>query len=232
MTIRKLSYIFYLTTGVLIALLTLFVVLRFFESRKLDDALNVRHASFLAADELRQSSDDLTRMARAYVVTGDPKFEQYYWDILAIRNGERERPYKYERSYWDLVLGDPGFEPTPGAGRSLRSQLEQLGVPAAELAKLDEAETRSNELVERERRALNAMKGSTQGSTDSHYVKSEPDPEFARRLLHDENYHIAKAGIMRSLNEFYDLIDQRTVGLGGDCRAARAVFICRASLSR
>ena len=76
MTIRKLSYIFYLTTGVLIALLTLFVVLRFFESRKLDDALNVRHASFLAADELRQSSDDLTRMARAYVVTGDPKFER------------------------------------------------------------------------------------------------------------------------------------------------------------
>ena len=64
MTIRKLSYIFYLTTTVLIALLTLFVVLRFFESRKLDDALNVRHASFLAADELRQSSDDLTRIAR------------------------------------------------------------------------------------------------------------------------------------------------------------------------
>ena len=117
MTIRKLSYIFYLTTRVLIALLTLFVVLRFLESRKLDDALHVRHASFLAADELRQSSDDLTRMARAYVVTGDPKFEQYYWDILAIRNGERERPFKYERSYWDLVLGDPGFEPRPSDGR-------------------------------------------------------------------------------------------------------------------
>ncbi len=114
MTIRKLSYIFYLTTGVLISLLTLFMVLRFFESRKLDDALNVRYASFLAADELRQSSDDLTRMARAYVVTGDPKFEQYYWDILAIRNGEKETPLQYERSYWDLVMGDPGFEPTPG----------------------------------------------------------------------------------------------------------------------
>ena len=52
MTIRKLSYIFYLTTGVLIALLTLFVVLRFFESRNLDGALNVRHVSFLAAYEM------------------------------------------------------------------------------------------------------------------------------------------------------------------------------------
>ena len=128
MTIRKLSYIFYLTTGVLISLLTLFVVLRFLESRKLDDAMHVRHASFLVADELRQSSDDLTRMARAYVVTGEPKFEQYYWDILAIRNGERERPFKYERSYWDMVLGDPGFEPRPSDGSSLRSQLQQLGV--------------------------------------------------------------------------------------------------------
>ena len=234
MTIRKLSYIFYLTTTVLIALLTLFVVLRFFESRKLDDALNVRHASFLAADELRQSSDDLTRMARAYVVTGDPKFEQYYWDILAIRNGERERPYKYERSYWDLVLGDPGFEPTPSAGRSLRLQLEQLGVPAAELAKLDEAETRSNELVERERRGLNAMKGSTQGSTDSHYVKSEPDPEFARRLLHDENYYIAKARHHAVVKRILRSDRPAHIGLGGDCRAALGLLyvvrFCHADL--
>ncbi len=210
MTIRKLSYIFYLTTGVLISLLTLFVVLRFLESRKLDDAMHVRHASFLVADELRQSSDDLTRMARAYVVTGEPKFEQYYWDILAIRNGEKERPFKYERSYWDMVLGDPGFEPKPSDGSSLRSQLQQLGVTTAELAKLDEAETRSNELVERERKAFNAVKGA-RVSTDFPHVSSEPDPELALRLLHDENYHIAKAGVMRPLNEFYDMIDQRTV---------------------
>ena len=36
MTIQKLSFIFYLVTGILISLLTLFIVLRFFEQRELE----------------------------------------------------------------------------------------------------------------------------------------------------------------------------------------------------
>ena len=40
MTIRKLSHIFYLVTGLLILLLTLFVTLRFNEQRKLIHAQN------------------------------------------------------------------------------------------------------------------------------------------------------------------------------------------------
>lgn len=48
-----------------------------------------RYQSYLLADELRQSSDDLTRFARTYVVTQDRKHEQMYWKILAIRNGEK-----------------------------------------------------------------------------------------------------------------------------------------------
>ena len=210
MTIRKLSYIFNFTTAVLISLLTLFAVLRFLETRKLNDSLNIRHASFLAADELRQSSDDLTRMARSYVVTGNPKFEQFYWDILAIRNGQKPRPLHYEWSYWDLVLGDRDFESEPGERRPLRAQLGQLGFTAAEFIKLDEAETKSNQLVELERRAFSAMKGLTDSPLDARYVEAEPNPELARRLLHDENYHIAKAGIMRSINEFHELMDERT----------------------
>src|SRR5687768_11329276 len=120
MTIRKMSHIFYLVTAVLISLLTLFIALRFLELRKLNDAENMRYASFLAADELRQSSDDLTRMARAYVATGDPRFERIYFDILAIRNGDKERPPHYERGYWDLIIGHANFEPARGHRISLK----------------------------------------------------------------------------------------------------------------
>ncbi|PTR17387.1 PAS domain S-box-containing protein [Nitrosospira sp. Nsp2] len=209
MTIRKLSFIFYFVTGVLISLLTIFIVLRVLEIRNLDDALNIRYASFLAAGELRQSSDDLTRMARTYVATGDPKFEQFYWDVLAIRNGQKPRPLRYERGYWDLVLGDRDFESQPSEGLPLRAQLEQFGFTAAELTKFDEAETKSNQLVELERKAFNAMKGLTESPADSGYIQAEADPDLARRLLHDERYHIAKAGILRSVNEFYELMDRR-----------------------
>ncbi len=92
MTIRTSSHIFYLTTGVLILLLTLFVTLRFFAQRELEHTQHERYTSFLAADELLQSSDDLTRLARAYAVTGDINFERMYGTTLAIRNGEMARP--------------------------------------------------------------------------------------------------------------------------------------------
>ena len=69
----------------------------------LADANVKRYQSYLLADMLRQSSDDLTRLARTYVLTGDSRYEQQYWDILAIRNGEKPMPQAYERIYWDFV---------------------------------------------------------------------------------------------------------------------------------
>lgn len=60
--------------------------------KQIDRANNLRHQSFLLADELRQSSDDLTRMARTYVVTGHPVYQQRYQAILDIRDGQQPRP--------------------------------------------------------------------------------------------------------------------------------------------
>ena len=71
---------------------------------EVDEMAKVRYWSYQAADELRQSSDDLTRLGRTYVVTGDEKYEKMYLDILSIRNGEKPRPENYHTIYWDLVL--------------------------------------------------------------------------------------------------------------------------------
>ncbi|VEF25564.1 Uncharacterised protein [Shewanella baltica] len=43
-----------------------------------NDAASIRYQSYQVADELRQSSDDLTRLARTYAVTGDEKYENVY----------------------------------------------------------------------------------------------------------------------------------------------------------
>ena len=91
MSIHTLNRIFYVTTGVLVSLLGVFAVLLFFGQRELKSATSLRYESYLLADELRQSSDDLTRTARTFVVTGDFKFERMYWEILVIRNGEASR---------------------------------------------------------------------------------------------------------------------------------------------
>jgi PAS domain S-box-containing protein len=212
MTIWKLSKLFYLVTTSLIFLLALCIGLRYAEQRELNRAQDIRYRSFLIADELRQSSDDLTRMARAYVDTGDPRFERYFWEILAIRNGELERPPNYERSYWDLVVGDPDFQSPPGGSKvSLRREMIKLGFTSGELAKLNEAENRSNELVELERTAFNAMKGQYKDPNNENDIVGEPDPGLARSILNGQNYHAAKTQIMRSVNEFYRLFDIRTL---------------------
>src|SRR5664279_6091613 len=58
------------------------------------------------ADELLQSSDDLTRIVRSYVITGNPIYKQHFQNILYIRDGKMSRPVNYHDIYWDLVLAD------------------------------------------------------------------------------------------------------------------------------
>ena len=74
-----------------------------------------RYAAYLLADELRQSSDDLTRLARTYVVSGGaPEYERQYNEILDIRDGRKPRPQEYHRIYWDFVAaGQPQPQPRP-----------------------------------------------------------------------------------------------------------------------
>jgi two-component system sensor histidine kinase/response regulator len=210
-SIRTLNHVFYVTTVGLVSLLAVFAVLLFLGEREQERTHYIRYDSYLLADELRQSSDDLTRLARTYVITGDSKFERLYWETLAIRNGEVTRPRHYERSYWDIVVGEPGFQlHHDGEKISLRARMERLGFNSKELAKLEEAEGNSNQLVHSERVAFHAMKGLFQDPAGQFSVTAPPDPELARRILFDQKYHQAKAEIMRPVNEFYALLDART----------------------
>lgn len=70
-----------------------------------------RFKSVKLVDQLRQSSDDLTRMARTYVSTGDKKYETYFNEILEIRDGTAPRPQEYHEIYWDFVT-ETGERPT------------------------------------------------------------------------------------------------------------------------
>ena len=66
-----------------------------------------------------------------------------YWDILAIRNGNKARPIDMERIYWDLVLqyGDKPRE--DGSSESLQSLMEKSGFTKQEFKKLTEAQQNS-----------------------------------------------------------------------------------------
>ena len=178
-----------------------------------NDAASIRYQSYQVADELRQSSDDLTRFARTYAVTGDEKYEKMYMDILAIRNGEKPRPEKYHQIYWDLVL-NYGDKPKPdGAKVVMKTKMQALGFSDEEFRYLDEAQQNSNALVAIELKAMNAVKGIfLDPNTQAYTVKGDPNIVMARELLHSEQYHKEKVKIMTPIDNFFSALDKRTEG--------------------
>src|SRR5690349_3709411 len=105
---------------------------------KLNVSHDRRYESYLLANELRMSSDNLTRLARTFVVSGDAKYEKEYWSILDVRNGKSPRP--------------------DGRTVSLQKLMQDQGFTDQEFAKLKEAENNSNALVNTETIAMNAIK--------------------------------------------------------------------------
>jgi len=181
-----------------------------------------RYLSYLLADELRQSSDDLTRLARTYVVDGDPKWERQYFEVLDIRNGKLPRPANYERIYWDLRAADTPGLPAPGEAVPLLDLMKRAGFSEGELAKLAEAKANSDDLVRTETVAMNLVKGLYDDGNGQFTRKGEPDLAKARALMHDQTYHRHKAKIMVPVNEFLAQLDLRTEREVAEARSAES----------
>ena len=163
----------------------------------------LRLNAFLLSDELRQTSDDLTRMARSYVVTGDRLYKVHYQEILDIRDGKKARPVGYEDVYWDLVRADD-LRPRPSSGRavSLLALMHAAGYSKPEFAKLTESKLNSDRLVATELAAMHMV--------ESHDLNSDVAQLKAVRMLYDDNYHRAKAGIMKPIGEALEMVQRRT----------------------
>ncbi|MDD2863210.1 MAG: ATP-binding protein, partial [Methylococcales bacterium] len=191
-----------LTMGMFMVVAVTFSVYVYSEKR-IDRANELRLQSYLFADELRQSSDDLTRMVRSYVMTGDKSYKQHYVEIMDIRDGKKPRPVDYNNIYWDLVFSDD-VRPSPsGESIPLLELMREMGFSEKEFSLLAQAKANSDALTNAEFSAM-ALIESTTPSTEENLHK-------AFDLLFDESYHRAKAEIMRPIHEFYQMMDARTL---------------------
>ena len=192
MSIRKLSFAIFGVILLSAVVLTVLVALLVHRGEGLLASTEQRYRSYLLADELRQSSDDLTRLARTYVVTGNSRYERMYWDVLAVRNGEKPR--------------------SDGRTVPLRQLMREAGFTQQEFALLDESQNNSDGLVTTETIAMNAVKGLYDDGNGNYVVRREPDLEMARRIMHDQVYHADKGRIMDPITRFSALLDARTRG--------------------
>ena len=156
------------------------------------------NTSFRLANELHQTSDDLTLMARSYVATGNSIYKEYYQEILDIREGKKPRPNDASGVYWDLVLenGQRPLATDPPA--ALLDLMKQSGIGPAELEVLSASKAASDALTLTERAAM-AL------------VQSKPGQDSrleATRMLYDDAYRLTKSAIMRSISRFMGMVDE------------------------
>ncbi|MBQ3166877.1 methyl-accepting chemotaxis protein [Campylobacter sp.] len=210
----KFTTLFYAIFGVIITvvILNLVALLGVISVQdELIEASEKRYQSYMLADELRQSSDDLTRLARTYSVTGDSRYVDQYNAILDIRNGKAPRPMDYERIYWDFVAVN-NQKPRPDSNETiaLTKKMEELGFTKAEFDMLKESEARSNHLVDIETKAMNAVAGRFMDENGRYSVIGQPDAILAINLTHSKEYHAEKAKIMEPIDKFFVMLKKRT----------------------
>lgn len=168
--------------------------------------------SILLADDLRQSSDDLTRLARLFVQSGDERFADYFHQVLAIRNGEQPIPGDYGSIFWDrVIVGDASLDAGGnGEAISFQDRMARLGFTEEEFALLAEAQRLSDELTVIEERAFNAVRGLYDDGTGDYSRPGPADLELAQDLLYGEPYLRAKAAIMAPIARFQQRVSDRT----------------------
>lgn len=165
--------------------------------RRLHQLEQQHFQAYRGAEELRHSSDDLTRLARSYAQTGDSRYQAAFQRVLDIRAGRHARPTDYHLAYWDLVLAGSAAPSDDGARISLQALLNRTGIKDDELHLLKDAETASDSLARIESRAIAA-------STGAHAIRARAISE-----LYSDQYEWAKAQIMKNYNGLVSALDQR-----------------------
>ncbi len=176
----------------------------------------IRYKSYQAADELRQSSDDLTRLARLYVISKKSEPEQAkeylreYNAILDIRSGKIPRPINYNMIFWDLAAVEhKNPRGNSDITKSLTDIMKELNFTSEEFALLDKSNANSNGLVNTEVMAFNIVDNKI-GEKEKELLNSYDSPQqVAIKILHDKNYMKMKAGIMSPINEFLEKLEKR-----------------------
>ncbi|PIE43745.1 MAG: hypothetical protein CSA50_03850 [Gammaproteobacteria bacterium] len=190
MSLKKLFFSIFILFSILFVCQGILVMLMLDNQNKLQSEQDRRYQSYLIADEFLQGSRDLTRLARTYVVTGNPKYETMYDDIIAVREGKQPR--------------------SDGKTISLRQIMKYLGFTAEEFSLLDDAIAKSEGLVATEIKAMNAVKGLFDDGSGAYTKRGAPDLELARELMFNRQYHEYIKEIMNPVDQFFSHLGKRT----------------------
>ena len=166
------------------------------------DSINLAH-------ELKQSSDDLTRFARAFIITGEQRFKMYYEAIISIRDGKQAHPKEFSPSYWDHVAAH-NLELNPdGKMYSIKQRMIELRFSDEEKNIFIVAKKESDTLCKLEKMAMNAAIGIFKDEKGHFTIKGSPNLVLANNIMYGKAYYNAKCRIMKPIDQFFFMIQER-----------------------
>lgn len=192
------SFTIFVTITFLILSLVLFVMVKN-QNNRLINLLEQKENSFLIANELKQTSEDLTRTCRLFVVTGgEQKYADEYNYIVQWRSGKVPRPETVNKKVY------------PGRKVSQIQLLKEFGCTDEEIKLLEKSTALSNDLINIETQAMETIRRESYVKGIRSINSGESNYEFAVRILSDKNYHNEVAKIMAPIGVFFSALDQRT----------------------
>ena len=192
----------------------MFVIMSFFYKiyigqNKYSKIIDDKFKSENIISEIRQNSEDLTRLARLYTNTKDTLYKNQYFEILNISKGVSPRPEHYNRIYWGVLTTKDKQEPP--FIKKIKSSGSKL-IASAKLDKL-EKEKVSNALnyslllTQLEIEAIYILEGIDKGNKTDKII---PNQKKAIDLLNSVDYHKRIVLIMEELNKAYELLEKRS----------------------
>ena len=196
----------YLMLGIVLLLGCSFFVVAY-EQEEYERALDEMSTSIRLAEELRQSSNDLTRLARTYISTGDILYKKQFNMVVDIRDGKQPRPENYSLAYWDLKAVKKNSQQDEyserfGEAVPLLDLLRRAGVTNEEVLVLEKSKAYSDKLVSIEKSAMALI--------ERNGVQNPEAKDRALFMVVDDEFLSLKAQVMRSVIDAETLITKRT----------------------
>ncbi len=171
-----------------------------------------QHAMSLT-NELRQETEQLTSLVRAYTSTGQTRYLTYYYDILAIRQGEKPQPENYVPGiYWDMAIAgeiQPRF-PQNSAQRSLAERMKSQGFSEKEFDALGKVNKATEAMKQTEQIAFAATQGLYDPLTHGFVSDGKPHLDFASQQVHSQEYNQLKSNLAKAVTGLIAMVDERT----------------------
>ncbi|MBA4108700.1 MAG: hybrid sensor histidine kinase/response regulator [Leptothrix sp. (in: Bacteria)] len=201
--------------GVILALMANFAFLVLIRSafETIPQVALQREKTTRALEQLRAETDLLRRLVRAYTATGDVNYLLTYYDIYAIRQGEKAGPGTDDVSvYWEDVIAKrkPHALSEKGARASLMDRMKALNLSPAELACLQRVMVATEHLKKTEQVAFAATQGLYDAKHEVFVSEGEPNLAYATKLVYAKSYEQDGADLTRAIADLTRLANART----------------------